>query len=584
MVPYLPWLVSVSLGLLLFLTYVGVRAYQAARSANDAAAALTRVEAALVAGDIDQARAESARATALAAAAENHTGGIAWTMARQLPGVRGPLHTAETVTTVLDDVASAVVAPVVRLPAADVGSRVQGTTVDTAALNDAAPVVNTAYARLKADIAKLQDVQQVGLGAIDSRINEAVSRLDGVAGKLNALDVAMTTGSTMLQDGRRYLVLIQNNAESRATGGIVGAYAVMHVDGSRLVIDEAGPNNDLRDAHTSVIHTNADFDRRYGALDVASEWRSLNLTPNFPTAASIAARLWHRSGPPKVDGVIAVDPPALADLLRVTGTVRVPGGPALSAGNAVEFLESQIYTRYPRSADRARNRYLADVTKAVFNAVQERHVSGAKLVRVLADAVSSDHIQLWSAHADEESRLAPTRIAGDVGARRAPFLEVVTQNLTGGKVDYYLRRRVTYTSTTAPTRDNLGAGPVDQDDAVVTVQLTNTAPADGLPGYVTTRVDREPHSQDPVGTDRLWVSLYFAAGTGYTQATLDGVPIALHTDVDSGTSVMSTVLEFPPDQTHTLVVHVLQPAPAGVPFQYYQQPLAFADAVAVTRH
>jgi hypothetical protein len=182
---------------------------------------------------------------------------------------------------------------------------------------------------------------------------------------------------------------------------------------------------------------------------------------------------------------------------------------------------------------------------------------------LLAKDVSAGRIEVWSAHADEESRLAHTRLGGALAGRNGPYLEVVTQNLTGAKVDDSLRRSVSYVASRPATADDVGSGPVPAEDAVITVRLTSTASASA--------------------PDKLWLSLYLAGGTGYTVAAIDGVPIAMHTDTEGGSNVMSTVIELPPGRTRTLVVHVVQPAPAGVPFSYFQQPLAFPDRVSVRR-
>jgi len=581
LVRYVPFLVGTSVVALLFLGYVAGRGYQADRDAARAANTLSRVDADLRAGNVTQARRDAATAARLARSASHDTGGLAWGFAAHIPGLRGPVQTTRTVASAVDDVARRVVTPIVDLPAADVGSNLHGVSFDLDPLLSAAPVVAEAHARVDRDLSLLSRRSRVGVPVLDEHITVARQRLASLDAQLATLDAALQVAPAMLSDGRRYLILVQNNAESRATGGLIGAYALVHVAGSQLVLDRAGPNNDLHDAPTPAIRTDASFDRRYAGLGVTTSWRSLNLTPDFPSAAQTAAGLWQRQGLPPVDGVVAVDPPALAALLGVAGSVRVPGGPLLTSDNAVVYLESGIYRDFPRMADAARNRYLADVTGAAFAALQSRDVNGQKLLRAMANSASVGHIQLWSAHGDEESTLAQTTIGGALPGRHAPFLEVVTQNLTGGKVDYYLRRNITYEASPVVTADDVGAGPVPMQDATITVRLTNTAPKAGLPAYVTLRADQPHPSAGPVGTDKLWVSLYFAGGTGYTTATLDGVPAALHTDDDAGASVMSTVVELAPGQTQTLVVRVSQPAPVGASFRYIPQPLAVPDQVTV---
>ncbi|HET6908576.1 MAG TPA: DUF4012 domain-containing protein [Mycobacteriales bacterium] len=566
---YLPFVVGICVVALLFLGYIAARGYQANRDAYRATLALSRVDNDLREGNTAQARQDSAKARRLADEAERYTGGVAWGLAQHVPGLRGPTRSTRAVATAVDSVARRVVAPAIDLSAAQAGAALHGLSYNLAPLESVAPTVTGAHVLVDDDVAVVDRTAPIGLPPLDRRIAQVRARLADLARHIANLDSAAQLAPTMLADGRRYLVLIQNNGESRATGGVVGAYALVHVANSALVLDKVGPIDELHDASAPVVRTDAAFERRYAGLGVTSSWRSLNLTPDFPVAAQVASALWQRQGRPAVDGVFAIDPPALASLLDVTGGVRVAGGPLLTGANVVAFLESGAYAAHaeathPEAADAAANRYLAAATTATFDALRASDADGRVILRALAKDVSDGHLQIWSEHTDEESLLARTRAGGALVGRGAPYLEVVTQNLTGGKVDFYLRRDVSYVAHHTSTADDVGSGPTPMEDAVVTVRLTNTAPS-------------------PIGADKLWVSLYLAGGTGYTAAAIDGIPLAMHTDIEDGASVISTVVAIGPGQTRTLVVRVVQPAPAGAPFTYVPQPLAVPDQVAVRR-
>jgi len=579
--PVLPFVVGACVLLLVLAAYVAATAVRAARDAAAVSDTMSKVEADLRSGSIEAARADNARAIAQAAKARREVSGAVFAALTHVPVVGDPLRALQDTVAVVDDVAEHVVRPVTATPGVHLQSVVHGTSFDVSGLAAEAPTLFRAADRLDSDVSTLDRLPHVGFAAIDHRLAKSTAKLRRAASALRLLSDTAEVAPAMLADGRTYLVLVQNNAESRATGGLVGAYAVLHVDHGQIAVTAAGPNNDLRDVATPVLTGDPQFENRYAGLGVTTTWRSLNLTPDFPTAASIASRLWVATGHQPVDGVLAADPVALAQLLRVTGPVLVPGGPALTADNAVQYLESGIYARYPRARDDARNSYLAAVTRSVLDTARSRGVPGTKLVRALTTAVAGRHLQLWSAHADEQSVLAGTPVSGKV-AGPGPFLEVVTQNLTGGKLDYYLRRSVSYVGKAAPEGDDVGFGPQPMEDAVISVRLTNTAPDHGLPAYVTTRADA-PRGAAPSATNRLWLSLYLARGTGYLAAALDGHPIALHTDEDAGASVLSTIVELRPGESKTLTVRVAQPTASGRPFRYLPQPLAFADRVLIRR-
>jgi len=112
------------------------------------------------------------------------------------------------------------------------------------------------------------------------------------------------------QGRRRYLLLVQNNAESRATGGYIGNYGVLGLDDGALRLERFGQPSELprRVDARRPLRAPADYVRRYGRLVAANPWAYANMSPDYPTVAAVIADLYLRSDGRPVDGVIAVDP------------------------------------------------------------------------------------------------------------------------------------------------------------------------------------------------------------------------------------------------------------------------------------
>src|SRR5690606_3382174 len=94
----------------------------------------------------------------------------------------------------------------------------------------------------------------------------------------------------------------------------------------------------------------------------------------------------------------------------------------------------------------------------------------------LAPMVDGRHIQLW-ARAEPSQRFFTSIGADGAVARRAPAaVGVVGQDYHGNKIDWFLRRTLTYDVTWDPRTGRY--------EGTVEVLLQNLAPASGLPHSV----------------------------------------------------------------------------------------------------
>jgi hypothetical protein len=145
-----------------------------------------------------------------------------------------------------------------------------------------------------------------------------------------------------------------------------------------------------------------------------------------------------------VDGVIAVDVPGLAAVLRTIGPVPNPaGGRPITAENASRVLLRDYYRGLPRGAQSLRRERLADVAAAVVARLTSGRHDAVALGRQLGAAAAGGHFRLWSAAQSEESVFRRTGLGGgpsDVRPERTFHISV--QNGTATKLDYFIRHRV----------------------------------------------------------------------------------------------------------------------------------------------
>jgi hypothetical protein len=282
------------------------------------------------------------------------------------------------------------------------------------------------------------------------------------------------------------------------------------------------------------------------------------VTPDVPTASRILTALWANATGQRLDGVVFIDPQALALVLRATGPVVLSDGTRLTAANASDLLLRDVYRRFPRSADEARKEYLKQTAKKVFDRLQRPGIAARVLLAQAGKAIGTGHLRVWSADSRTQQRLR-TSVAGGALPRSSPYFRVVTQDAGGSKLDIYLRQQASYVARRTGEAADLGAGPQAEEAGTVRVQLTNTAPRDGLPEYVTLRVDDPDGRPRPLGQLKSWVSIYLGVRATLDAATLDGKPLLMSSDTEQGMAVFSTFLSIDPGDAATLVLKVHQP-------------------------
>ncbi|MCC9740255.1 DUF4012 domain-containing protein [Streptomyces sp. MNU89] len=527
----------------------------AAGTPAEAAASKTRTAEAAVRGAAEH-----------AARAHRLTTGPAWYPAAQLPVLGAPLRTVRGIAEASDRLAGDVLSPLART-AGEVGAGPgdDGGLLNLSAVRRAAPLLDHASrsaARVRTEVDALP--HRTWLPAADrarTRLARRLDRLRPLTG--DAAAAARVLPSMLGADGpRRYLVVFENTAEARGTGGLPGAFAVLRADRGRMSFERFGNDTELASVKADV-DLGAEYDALYGPSAPAATWVNSNVSPHFPYAARIWAAAWHRHSGQRVNGAISLDPSVVSALLAASGPVRLPDGNTVTAGNVVDLTERASYAVHRNTA--RRKAFFLDVARAVATRLLDAAEDPARrpaLVAALHRQLAAGRIKVWSAHPAEERELLAGSFGGALPDGSVPLAGLVVNNAAGTKLDYYLDRELVW----APGRCVDG-----RREITVTARLTNRAPESGLPPYVTQRVDDPLHDTRP-GDNRLLVSYYASAGAMLSRATLDGRPALVNHATERGHPVFTLDLELPARSTRTLVLHLLEP-PTGRAPVVLRQPL-----------
>jgi hypothetical protein len=549
---------------------------------SDLNSQLSEVRVLVSEGKISQASDAAAGIPGLAKRAHLLTTGPAWWAASHVPYFGRPVHVVRGATAAGKQVGVDGVQTLLHVATSldPQNLRHDGNTVQLAPLTAAAPALAKAAAALDSALAHLDRLpNHTWLGSVDNARRNFSNQLHSVVGYVDAAANATRVLPSMMGSSgtKRYFIGLQNEAEMRGTGGLPGAFAVATVTAGKVTFTHFFTDAMLLPAATKQqVPTGLDFGKGYDAAYGPSAPTSLivnsNLSPNFPYAAQIWATMWEKVSGEHVDGAIALDPTSLAYFLAVTGPVTLPSGITVTADNIVEFTEKDEYALIQNND--ARKQFLVSILQAV----SKKLISGAGSAQTLAQTIASlaaqQHIAVWSADPRAQAVLAATSYGGAIPPANRPLAAMALNNIAGGKLDYYLTRTISYRRT--------GCGP--SRDVFVTITLTNTAPASGLPAYVTSRLDTATSGPVQPGDNRTQLDYYATGGALLLSATLNGKPTTIAVYDDLGHPIFRDDLELPRGTTQTLTLHLIEPKGVGTPLlwkqpgvtplvtEYYNQP------------
>ena len=546
------WILATTASLVMTLTLgvglVGLQGWRAKGHLETAAGLFVRLEQQIRRADVSAAEGSLSALQVETKAAHDETNGFGWAIGGHLPVIGDDLGAVRTVSAVLDDLAGnglPVLLDVANgLDPAALSPR-HGR-IDVSELTTAAPRISAGLAVIRRAQSRVAGIRTDDLAG---QLRTAVQQLSDGLAKAERLTASANRAAWLLprmlgaNGPRTYLLLFQNNAEIRATGGMPGAYIVIRADaGAVTIIDQGTAGGDIQVFDPPVVRLDADLEALYTTRPAVYP-ADVNLTPDFPTAARLFRTMYQKRSGIAVDGVMATDPVALSYLLRVTGAVKMPEGEPLTAQNAVRVLLSEAYAKYPNPSDQ--DAYFAGAARATFEALIKGQGNPRGIVTELARAAGERRLLMWNTHQDEQADIAGTVLEGRLPANDggSPTVGVFLNDGSGGKLSYYL---------TAAARLSMGKCTGEGGRELhLKFTIGSTAPGAGLPAYVTGLA----LSGDPY-TSRTNVMLFSPTGGGVVRITLNGKEVEFGTGLERDRGVGVLTVDLPPGSSRTYDVTI----------------------------
>ena len=503
----------------------------------------SELRTAIADGDIERAERVAPRLVTQSSRARELTSDVVWRVFEFVPLLGANFTAMREVAGVASTVADAV-APVVGI-AGD---------VDLASLGFSGSGMDLSpFAGLQAPLAaaglSLSDAevraQQIDADAALPPLADAVREMRDVITQAATVVGALHGASVLLPpmlgaDGARtYVVAMQNNAELRSEGGIVGSLALLRAEDGRITI--------VRQAST------ADFPALDAPLPLSDSTLALfdegpgrhiqNVTsiPDFTEAGPVLAQRWEQQFGERIDGVVAIDAVVASHLLRAAGSIAF--GPfTADADTIVPILLSDVYATVPDPTEQ--DIVFGQAASALFSVA----LSGSdpkQLIAALAVSADENRIRIWSAHEDEQEMLAASTLGGALptDGERGPYVGVLLNDATGGKMDFY-------TDAEISTAVGICHG---EPTTQVRVRWSNDAPPDAeqtLPLYVTGNGIFGVYA----GNVRTLIAIYGPEGATMQYAERDGEEEPVQTALFGTRSVVQHEVELSPGESTTITV------------------------------
>ena len=399
------------------------------------------------------------------------------------------------------------------------------------------------------------------------QINKVADMLDQVSGMVQAMPKLLG------QDGpRTYLLVAQTTSEQRSGGGLVGSLGTMQVDNGNISVGEFHSNKEfvaLGESATAEEH-DVFSDPLYFSFDV----RDLFAVPDFSRTAEMLNTVWQRSEYAcDIDGVIAIDPLFIQEMVRINGDITLDNGQVLTGDNTAEFMLNGIYKAFDPDTQDVYFEYVASAVMdgAFSNMTMDKMMQIAQAMGTLAEG---RHFYAYTFHEDEAEYFQGAGFAKNApDSETDPEVGIYMNEQNASKLGWYLHRSSTITRTACNADGS--------QTYHVTFSITNTLTSDEMASATTYILGGAQPGVDgivaPAGTSAQRMLFYAPAGGSITNLTASGDVRDQENKTMDGKNLITNVAYIAPGETVTFDFDVTTSAKAESDLRLDQTPAGWLD-------
>lgn len=248
----------------------------------------------------------------------------------------------------------------------------------------------------------------------------------------------------------KYLILFQNDAELRPTGGFITAYAIFRVEQGKIHLNTSDDIYKLDDTiPQSKLVTPPDPISRY--LNVYG-WRlrDANFSPDFSSSMRTFEDIYkNTSEDQSIDGIIAMDTHVLVQIMKVIPPITIYGTQFTTekvsgCDCAMVLYELEKYADEPKNYERGARK---DIIGVLLQQIMHTALSSGKsvygpLFQTFFDEASQKHILFYLHNTDAETGVQALNFGGQIKTSPGDYLHINDANLGGAKSNLYVQPKV----------------------------------------------------------------------------------------------------------------------------------------------
>lgn len=243
---------------------------------------------------------------------------------------------------------------------------------------------------------------------------------------------------------KKYLVLFQNDAELRPTGGFITAYAVFRIEKGKIHLETSDDIYKLDDTLTRQVAP-PDPISRY--LNIYGwRMRDANFSPDFSSSMKNFEDLYASSSAKQnIDGIMALDTHVLVSLMDILGPINAYGTdfttkkvPQCDCPMVIYELEK--YADEPKNYERGSRKDIIGVLLQILmqkTMAAPRQIYGP-LFQAFFKEAQEKHILFYLHNQDAQAGLEAINWAGRIKTYNGDYLHINDANLAGAKSNLYI--------------------------------------------------------------------------------------------------------------------------------------------------